>query len=335
MKQSKIMRFATETAVSPTLRAMTGTLADIQRQDEPESVYEHIPLERVEPDPENPRHLGITPEDLAWCCDPDQVRLAAELDDSQPRIQMLLSLKGLADSIASVGVLEPIKVYRRGDGFRLAYGERRYWGACIAGLSSIPALILTQRPVRLRALQLIENAQREDLDLSARVANLSAVLDELAQDGESTPARLAATVGMSERQARRSVQVCTGPADVIEAIRAGFLTDLKNAAALTSLADEQRHFVLAKLAAGSSLTRALEEWEQAQAVPLIARGRGRPKVKVAFGGTKNAVLAKTLMEILTGRRQPEILDLPEVDWEDYGEISRAWQDLLASIERAI
>ena len=74
------------------------------------------------------------------------------------------SLNELASSIEENGVIQPIIVQRKGDGYRIVAGERRWRAARIAGLTVIPAIVrdLTDRETMEQAL--IENIQREDLN---------------------------------------------------------------------------------------------------------------------------------------------------------------------------
>ncbi|WP_416991983.1 ParB/RepB/Spo0J family partition protein, partial [Alistipes putredinis] len=51
------------------------------------------------------------------------------------------TLLELAESIRQSGVLQPICVRPRDEGFEIVYGERRYWAAAMANLKFIPALV--------------------------------------------------------------------------------------------------------------------------------------------------------------------------------------------------
>ena len=51
------------------------------------------------------------------------------------------TLLELAESIKQSGVLQPICVRPRDEGFEIVYGERRYWAAAMANLKFIPALV--------------------------------------------------------------------------------------------------------------------------------------------------------------------------------------------------
>jgi ParB family chromosome partitioning protein len=291
-----------------------------------------IDLDRIEPDPGNPRGLGITAEEVAWLLDQGQITRARASEDLEPRVGLLLELHELSDSIRANGVLQPIKVYRHGTGFRIAYGERRYWGARIAQLASIPALILGARPARLRVLQLVENVQRSDLDLAARIRNVIGVLHELGEDGEATAPRLASTVGMSDRMARRYVQVANGPEDLLKAVLgSGTVKDLKVAAALAGMDAPQRAFMLGRLADGRTYAEALADWSSHQkALEPKASLLGRPRTKVTLGSTKNVALVRAIMQRLS-----EDGTLPDIAWDDYRAVAKAWQGLLAQIERSL
>ena len=74
------------------------------------------------------------------------------------------SLNELAASIEENGVIQPILVQRKGEGYMIIAGERRWRAARIAGLSVIPAIVreLSDREVMEQAL--IENIQRDDLN---------------------------------------------------------------------------------------------------------------------------------------------------------------------------
>ena len=86
-------------------------------------------------------------------------------NDGQPRKNFDdEKLNSLASSIEENGIIQPIIVQKKGDGYRIVAGERRWRAARIAGLSVIPAIVrdLTDRQTMEQAL--IENIQREDLN---------------------------------------------------------------------------------------------------------------------------------------------------------------------------
>ena len=101
----------------------------------------------------------------------DQVRTTSGIDDS---------LDELADSIKARGVLAPILVRPSTDGTRfvLIAGHRRTLASHIAGLETIPAIITQANADQVHELQLIENIQREDLNLAELAAAVRRLFDK-------------------------------------------------------------------------------------------------------------------------------------------------------------
>ncbi len=86
--------------------------------------------------------------------DPDQPRRSFDEE----------ALALLADSIREHGVLQPIVVIAKGDGYMIVAGERRWRAANLAGVDKIPALVRTLGAQHKLELSLIENLQRRDLN---------------------------------------------------------------------------------------------------------------------------------------------------------------------------
>ena len=74
------------------------------------------------------------------------------------------SLEGLADSIRTHGIVQPLLVRRRGDQYELIAGERRWRAARLAGLSKVPVVVRDVADHDLLEIALIENIQRENLN---------------------------------------------------------------------------------------------------------------------------------------------------------------------------
>ncbi|HET9525068.1 MAG TPA: ParB/RepB/Spo0J family partition protein [Pyrinomonadaceae bacterium] len=73
-------------------------------------------------------------------------------------------LEGLADSIRTHGVVQPLLVRRQGEHYELIAGERRWRAARIAGLSKVPVVVKDVQDKDLLEIALIENIQRENLN---------------------------------------------------------------------------------------------------------------------------------------------------------------------------
>ena len=71
-------------------------------------------------------------------------------------------LRELADSIVLHGVLQPLAVRRKDNGYEIIAGERRWRASKLAGLKEIPVYIVDCDDSNLMTLALIENLQRSD-----------------------------------------------------------------------------------------------------------------------------------------------------------------------------
>lgn len=73
-------------------------------------------------------------------------------------------LEELAQSIRSNGIVQPLLLRRRGSGYQLVAGERRWRAAQRAGLQRVPAVVRDIPDNKLLELALIENIQRQELN---------------------------------------------------------------------------------------------------------------------------------------------------------------------------
>ena len=86
-------------------------------------------------------------------------------NSDQPRKQFKEdALQELADSIKENGVIQPIIVAKRGTGYRIVAGERRWRASRLAGLKVIPAIVRDLTDQQTMEQALIENIQRQDLN---------------------------------------------------------------------------------------------------------------------------------------------------------------------------
>ena len=98
----------------------------------------------------------------------------------QPRTRMdKEALEGLAQSIQSRGVVQPILVRALKAGkFEIVAGERRWRAAQIAGLVTVPAIVREIADEHALGIGLIENIQREDLNAIEEAAGIKRLIDE-------------------------------------------------------------------------------------------------------------------------------------------------------------
>ena len=115
------------------------------------------------------------------------------------------ALQELSDSIVRHGLLQPIVVIEKDDGYLLVAGERRLRAHKLAELETIKAVIadVDIDDVKLRELALIENIQREDLN-SMELANS---YDELIKVYEITHDELSNVVNKSRSQITNTLRL--------------------------------------------------------------------------------------------------------------------------------
>jgi len=100
------------------------------------------------------------------------------------------ALKGLAQSISNVGLLQPVIVRENDDEtFTLLVGHRRYEAAKLAEVKAIRAIIFDDSESKL-ALQLIENLQRENLNPIEEALAYKKILEEEGLTQEELAAKL-------------------------------------------------------------------------------------------------------------------------------------------------
>ena len=104
-------------------------------------------------------------------------------------------LVSLAQSIRENGLLQPVTVCRSADGtYLLVAGERRLRAAKLAGLREIPALLTDCDRENSAVLALLENLQRQDLNVFEEANALLRLLREW----EITQEEAARRLGMSQ-----------------------------------------------------------------------------------------------------------------------------------------
>ena len=75
------------------------------------------------------------------------------------------TLEELADSIRTLGLIQPITVRRKGDGrYQIISGERRFRACHLTGMDMIPAYIRDTNDQGMLEMAIVENIQRENLD---------------------------------------------------------------------------------------------------------------------------------------------------------------------------
>jgi ParB family chromosome partitioning protein len=172
------------------------------------------------------------------------------------------ALDELKTSITEYGVLVPIIVRRRGDGYELIAGERR-WRACAALLRpTIPAIVRASDDRQTLEFAIVENLQRENLNPLEEAAGFQHLIDEY----DLTQEELARRLGKSRPAVANTLRLLA-LSDVIKAMLVAGSLSAGHARALLT-APEPNRLALAQRAVNEGFTvRALERLTLAAATP--------------------------------------------------------------------
>ena len=142
----------------------------------------------------------------------------------QPRIHFNEEkLSELANSIKKNGIIQPIAV-REDDGdpgrYEIVAGERRWLAAQKAGLHEVPIVVLDLDDSETLEVAIVENIQRDDLNVIEEAKGYKRLSDEFGYDHE----KIAKFMSKSRSHVSNTLRLLTLPEDVIGLIQEGNLT---------------------------------------------------------------------------------------------------------------
>ena len=178
-------------APAPLASTATTTTVTAASPVDPRDRVQRIPLDRIRPCPFQPRK-----------------EFTAE------------ALQELADSIKAQGIIQPLVVRSRPDGFELIAGERRWRAAQQLGWKEIPAIVREADDRAALELALIENLQRENLNPLEEAQGYAELIGKFLLRQED----VAAKVGKSRVAVANSLRLLKLPAEVQAYLRDGRLS---------------------------------------------------------------------------------------------------------------
>ena len=151
------------------------------------------------------------------------------VNPNQPRREFdQTALQELADSIAEIGIIQPITLRKLSDDeYQIIAGERRYRASQKAGLTTIPA-----DDENMMEMALIENIQREDLN----AVEIALAYQHLLDQYELTQERLSERIGKNRTTIANYLRLLKLPAPIQMALQNKQI-DMGHARALISLGD--------------------------------------------------------------------------------------------------
>ena len=156
------------------------------------------------------------------------------VNPNQPRHEFnSVALQELADSIAEIGIIQPITLRETADDeYQIIAGERRFRAAQMAGLKTIPAYIRTADDENVMEMALIENIQREDLN----AVEIALAYQHLLDQYNLTQERLSERVGKNRATIANYLRLLKLPAEIQMGLQNKQI-EMAHARALVSLAD--------------------------------------------------------------------------------------------------
>lgn len=185
----------------------------------------------------------------------------------QPRKDMNAEkLQDLANSITMQGIVQPIVVrHISPQQYEIVAGERRWRAAQLAGLQDVPVIIKEMDDRTAMAIALIENIQREDLNVLEEAEALQRLLTEF----EMTHQQVADAVGKSRATVTNFLRLLELAPDVKKMLVNKQL-EMGHARALLSLTQEQQVEVARKVTNNGLSVRLTEKLvKDLQQVPKV------------------------------------------------------------------
>ena len=188
-------------------KGLGALLGDFTEEPLEKSAYQLLPIYKVEPNPDQPRH---------------------DFDEEE--------LQALADSITVHGIIQPLTVREMPNGYyQIIAGERRWRAARMANLSDVPAVIIEADDKKAMELALIENLQRQDLNPLEEALGYQTLMNEYGLTQEEA----AGQVGKSRPAVANALRLLGLCPEVQERVRKGELS-AGHARAILQLKSEKK-----------------------------------------------------------------------------------------------
>jgi ParB family chromosome partitioning protein len=336
MKKKYVLPSSISSEISSTLDLVKNNIGTLN--------YKIVPISAIEFDPENPRELAITREDL-----PDGPTNTDPL--YKKKMEEFESLKQTAETIKKYGVRNAIEIYKFNNNYRLIHGERRCLSSILAGKKDIPAKILDEKPsdFDIRLLQLIENVQREDLTLKETLNNIRQVIKEFKDQVDSTVTVdaifLEGLINRSKTHCLNYLAVLNATDDIQELIGRGEIRSLEKAAIIAKTKiKSDRDLLLQACIGGASLKELKQKSFQQKKldhVPLSLlvgeqrKRRGKSASKINLGSTTQKTVVEKIIRLVS--KDPLYFkfkeQLVQMKLDDYGACANAFSLLIQIMEK--
>jgi ParB family transcriptional regulator, chromosome partitioning protein len=181
------------------------------------------------------------------------------------------ALAGLASSIESSGVIQPLLVRPLHDGsYELIAGERRWRAAQQAGLEKVPAIVRDSEQAERMQVALIENMVREDLNPVEEARACAALVEDLGLSKED----LARRVGRSRPAVSNLIRLLDLPDEALDLLESGELSEGHGRALLAAAGNDVRRRLARDAVKGGWSVRETENRVKLASQPKTGKGAG-------------------------------------------------------------
>ena len=190
----------------------------------------------------------------------DIVRIPVDMVEPnpyQPRMSFdNEALNDLADSIRTLGLIQPITVRRKSDDrFQIISGERRFRACRLCNMDMIPAYVMEADDQGMLEMAIVENIQRENLDPIEVAMSYQRLIDEC----RLTQEQMAERVGKKRASVTNTLRLLRLPAKVQHDLKVGLIS-VGHAKVILSVDDPSLQEKLCDLVVRDGLSvRQLEE----------------------------------------------------------------------------
>ena len=207
-------------------KGLGALLGDFSEEPAGDSAYRLLPIYKVEPNPDQPRH---------------------DFDEEE--------LQALSESIAVHGVIQPLTVREMPNGYyQIIAGERRWRAARMANISDVPVIVVEADDKKAMELALIENLQRQDLNPVEEALGYQSLIEEYGLTQEEASSR----VGKSRPAVANALRLLGLCPEVLDLLKSGAISAGHARAVLTLKTEKQQVEAAKKIIALSLSVRQAE-----------------------------------------------------------------------------
>lgn len=264
-------------------RGLSALMADVtedtsrQSTDGPQRPDMIVPIERIEPNPDQPRR-NFTPDQL----------------------------EDLANSIREKGVIQPLIVRKKGAAnYEIVAGERRWRASQMAQLHELPVVVRDYDDTEVLEIAIIENIQRADLNPVEEAMGYRQLMDKFGHTQE----KLSEALGKSRSHIANLMRLLNLPDDVLGFLKSG---DLSAGHARALVTSDNASELAKKVIKGGLSVRQTEKMAKKPTSLVEQNKKTRPKTHkdadtVALEGDLSANLGmKVSVDHLTGGESGKI-----------------------------